>query len=121
MKTMIRAAAVATLLGATALLAGCPAGAIPGMVGGSAAPGTMPSGFTGGASCTATSPASTPDTGAAGLGGYSGQLLPMGYNNAYKTEAEVTAAIMKVKNETTNWECFQKFYMGAIVVFKAKM
>ena len=91
---MMRAAAALTFAGAAAAaLAGCPAGAIPGMIGASGAPGASTAPGTA-AACDRTDPASPKITGNASMGQYNGQGLPSGYDT-YTSEAAVTAAIKK--------------------------
>lgn len=130
MTRILRNTFTASMLVAAAMtLAGCPTGlgaAIPGTggtVGGGTTPGTTVGGggtvSTGPAACARTSPSGSPDTGEASMGGYSGQLLPDGWNAAYNTEAEVTAAIRKIA-ATPDWNCFQKFYNGATIVYAGK-
>jgi hypothetical protein len=127
----IRHTLTAGLFTSAVLFMGCTPGAsIPGLPGGimSAMPSMSPTPKpVTKDDCTAASPQSSPDTGAAGLGAYANQLLPQGWNNAYKSEAQVTEAIAKWDvNETgsesdkSRWACFQKFYQGATTVYMSK-
>lgn len=56
------------------------------------------------------------DNGTEDLGAYNNQYLPKGWLAAYSTEAEVTAAISRTNG--ADWACFQKFYPGAVTVWK---
>ena len=126
---MINIKHVAVAAFAVASLAGCPGGAVPGMIGASTAPGTTPGAAKGpdaalAAQCSAASPAATPVVGAAKHGKYSGQNLPNGWDNL-DTEAKVTESIDKFKadaatgaaDKVNQWNCFNKFYGGALTVY----
>lgn len=113
---------------AVAALAGCPTtGGIPGMptTGASTTPGAAKGPDAAlAAQCSAASPAATPVVGAAKHGKYSGQNLPNGWDNL-DTEAKVTESIDKFKadaatgaaDKVNQWNCFNKFYGGALTVY----
>ena len=110
-----------------AFVSGCAGANIPGMPGdlASALPGASPTPKpVTKEECAAASPASSPDTGGSALGAYANQLLPQGWNNAYKTEAAITEAIAKwdvnanaTAEEKNRWACFQKFYQGTTAAY----
>jgi hypothetical protein len=62
--------------------------------------------------CLRDEPAGATFRGGANLGGYEGNLLP-GTFKGLSSESQVTAAISRIRN-TDDWNCFQKFYGGAV-------
>lgn len=110
MTNKFRTTIAAAILGAaTIVLTGCPA------VTGALVPGATGSAAPVAAACTRTEPSQTPVTGTSVHGQYNNQRLPYGYD-AYKSEAEVTAAIAK-EDGGANWACFQAFYPGASTLY----